>query len=340
MNTRYKTWIMLTACAVLGTTLHAAPDAPVAADAPQAPDAPMAADTPKATVPVLAAEPVPAAILAFAERGAAVKGTADKIADLLFAELAVHDGLWLVDRQDLEKSLSEQELSASGMVNPAQAVKIGSLTGAKVLITGSVFEVDKDLHIVAKVIGTETTRVLGASVKGLIRDDLGPLVTQLAAKVAETVTQKANLLVAPEIKLADRLAALNQALGDKRRPVVSVRIAERHVGQTTIDPAAETELSLFCKETGFTVLDRADAAKADIRIEGEGFSEFGLRRGNLVSVKARIEVKAVDHKSGEVVAIDRETAVEVDLTEQIAGKKALQTAAARLAERMLPKLVK
>jgi TolB-like protein len=289
---------------------------------------------------VLAAEPVPAAILAFAERGTAVKGTADRVADLLFAELAAHDGLWLVDRQDLQQTLGEQELSASGMVNPAQAVKIGSLTGAKVLITGSVFEVDKDLHIVAKVIGTETTRVLGASVKGLIRDDLGPLVTQLAAKVAETVTKRANLLVAPEIKLADRLAALNHALGDKRRPVVSVRIAERHVGQATIDPAAETEITLFCKETGFTVLDRADAAKADIQIEGEGFSEFGLRRGNLVSVKARVEVKAVDHKSGEVVAIDRETAVEVDLTEQIAGKKALQTAAARLAERMLPKLVK
>lgn len=340
MNTRYRTWIMLTACAVLGAMLHAAPDAPVAADAPQAPEAPAAEDTPKSADPVLAAEPVPAAILAFAERGPAVKGTADKIADLLFAELAVHDGLWLVDRQDLQQTLSEQELSASGMVNPAQAVKIGSLTGAKVLITGSVFEVDKDLHIVAKVIGTETTRVLGASVKGLIRDDLGPLVTQLAAKVAETVTQKANLLVAPEIKLADRLTALNQALGDKRRPVVSVRVAERHVGQATIDPAAETEIALFCKETGFTVLDRADAAKADIQIEGEGFSEFGLRRGNLVSVKARVEVKAVDHKSGEVVAIDRETAVEVDLTEQIAGKKALQTAAARLAERMLPKLVK
>ena len=340
MNTRYKTWIMLTACAVLGATLHAVPDAPVAADAPQAPDAPVAEDTPKSADPVLAAEPVPAAILAFAERGAAVKGTADKIADLLFAELVVQDGLWLVDRQDIEKTLSEQELSASGMVNPAQAVKIGSLTGAKILITGSVFEVDKDLHIVAKVIGTETTRVLGAAVRGLARDDLGPLVKQLAAKVGETVTQKAELLVAPEVKLEDRIAALNKTLGDTPRPTVSVRIVERHVGQATVDPAAETEVSLFCKETAFPVLDKADAAKADIRIEGEGFSEFGLRRGNLVSVKARVEVKAVDRKSGEVVAIDRETAVEVDLTEQIAGKKALQTAAARIAERMLPKLVK
>ncbi len=328
MNTPHRTWIILAAWAVLGTSLYGAPNTQDAADAPQE------------TAAMLAVEPVPAAILAFAERGVAVKGTADKIADLLFAELAVNDGLWLVDRQDLQQTLSEQELSASGMVNPAQAVKIGSLTGAKVLITGSVFEVDKELYIVAKVIGTETTRVLGASVKGLARDDLAPLVTQLAAKVAETVTQKASLLIAPNIKLEDRIAALNRALGDAKRPVVSVAIAERHVGQMVIDPAAETELTLFCRETGFTVLDRSDADKADIKLVGEGFSEFGLRRGNLVSVKARVEIKAIDRKSGEVVAIDRETAVEVDLTEQIAGKKALQNAAARIAERILPKLVK
>lgn len=30
-----------------------------------------------------------------------------------------------------------------------------------------------------------------------------------------------------------------------------IRVAERHVGQATIDPAAETELELFCRETGF-----------------------------------------------------------------------------------------
>ena len=65
-----------------------------------------------------------------------------------------------------------------------------------------------------------------------------------------------------------------------------------------------------------------------------------MRRGNLVSVKARVELKAVDRKTGQVLAVDRETAVEVDLTEQIAGKKALQTAAAAIAERLLPKLVK
>jgi hypothetical protein len=64
-----------------------------------------------------------------------------------------------------------------------------------------------------------------------------------------------------------------------------------------------------------------------------------MRRGNLVSVKARLEVKAIDLATDKIIAIDRQVAVEVDLTEQIAGKKALQKAAAMIAERMLPKLV-
>ena len=78
---------------------------------------------------------------------------------------------------------------------------------------------------------------------------------------------------------------------------------------------------------------------ADIIIKGEGFSEFATRRGNLVSIKARLEVKALD-KNNSVVAIDRQTAVVVDLAEQMAGKKALQEAASEIAVRILPKIVK
>ena len=74
-------------------------------------------------------------------------------------------------------------------------------------------------------------------------------------------------------------------------------------------------------------------------ITGEGFSEVAGRVGGLVSVRARVELKAVDRRSGTVLASDRETVMVVDVSEQVAGKSALQAAAAQLAERVLPKLV-
>lgn len=99
-------------------------------------------------------------------------------------------------------------------------------------------------------------------------------------------------------------------------------------------------MDVFCKALGVDVIDpKAGDRKADIVIQGEGFSEFAMRQGNIVSVKARVEIKVIDRQTDKVVAIDRQTDVEVDLTEQIAGKKALQKAAATIAERMLPKLV-
>jgi hypothetical protein len=194
--------------------------------------------------------------------------------------------------------------------------------------------------VIAKIIGTETSRVLGASVKGLVSDDLDGLVEQLAEKVGATRTEKAGDLVAKELSRDDRIADLKKKLADGKRPALTISIPEQHVGQVTVDPAAETELSLFATETGFPVFDTKSGgtAKSDIRIVGEAFSEFSGRRGNLISVKARVEVKAIDRASGKVLATDRQVTVAVDLAEQIAAKTALQEAGARIAERLLVKL--
>ncbi|MBU1692359.1 MAG: CsgG/HfaB family protein [Verrucomicrobia bacterium] len=284
----------------------------------------------------------PTAILPFQERGAGVKGYGEKVSDLLFAALTVNPNLLLVERAEIEKLLSEHELNLSGMVEPATATKVGQLTGAKLLVTGSVIEADRTLYLVAKIIGTETSRILGESVKGQTTDELGGLVESLAASVAQTIVNRASELVAPVVKREDRVAALKEKLWNATRPSVAVSVTERHVGQVTVDPAAQTEIALLCKETGFDVVDGAAGATrpADILITGEGFSEFAVRRGNLVSVKARVEIKAVDRQTGKVLAVDRQTAVVVDLAEHLAGKAALQEAAAAIAERMLPKLTR
>lgn len=283
----------------------------------------------------------PAAILAFQERGAGVKGYAAKVGDVLFATLSADATLVLVEREELDKTISEQQLNVSGLVKADEAAQIGQLTGAKILITGSVTEVDMTVYLVAKLIGTETGRVLGVTVKGKVDDELGPLVEKLGEQISATIAKQSAKLVPKRVKREDRIARLKQKL-EGERPVVSIQVAERHIGQPTVDPAAQTELSRFCEDTGFTVLDLSEAAKgkADVLITGEGFSEMQGRVGNLVSVKARVEVKAVERATGKVLATDRQTAIAVDLGEQVAGKTALQEAAAQIAERLLPKLVK
>jgi TolB-like protein len=282
----------------------------------------------------------PAALFPFEERGTGVRDYGAKIGDLLFANLVVRPELVLVDRTDLKKILEELELNISGAVKPNEANRIGQMSGAKILISGSVIQVDKKKFLVARVVGTETSRILGASVNGNSTDELAPLVEKLADKVAEVITKNADQLVAKAISKKDRLAELKKQITAKKLPAVLIKISERHIGTPTPDPAAETEMMKFCHEVGFTIIDPENGieGQADILITGEGFSETAARKGNLVAVKARLELKAVDRKTGKVLVADRQTALVVDLTEQIAGKAALEQAATELAERILPRL--
>jgi translation initiation factor 1 (eIF-1/SUI1) len=280
------------------------------------------------------------AVFDFESSDEAVRDLGPKVAILLNAYLSAEPNLMTVERAELEKALGEQELGLSGTVTPDSAAKVGNLTGAKVLVTGRVFRTDTELFIVAKIIGTETSRVYGEMVKGNTEASISDLSEQLAKKIAADVTQKGDTLVAKVESHGDRVAKIKKELGDKKLPVVLVKISEQHFGQYVIDPAAQTELSLILQQCGFTVVDEHSTNKPDVEITGEALSEFGMRKGNLQSCRARIEIKARDVASGNIISEDRQTSVAVDLAEHIAAKTALENGAGELAERLIPKLGK
>lgn len=280
------------------------------------------------------------AVFDFASQDESVSGLGPKVATLLNANLSAEPNLITVERAELDKALGEQELGLSGTVTPDSAAKVGQLTGAKVLVTGRVFKTDTELFIVAKIIGTETGRVYGEIVKGGVDASISDLSEQLEKKIAADVTEKGGTLVAKVEAPEDRVAKIKKELGDKKLPVVSVKISEQHFGQFVIDPAAQTELSRILQQCGFTLADDNSTNRPAIEITGEAFSEFGMSKGNLKSCRARIEIKARDVASGNIISVDSQTSVAVDIAEHIAAKTALQNGADELAERLLPEIVK
>jgi hypothetical protein len=287
-----------------------------------------------------AADVLTVAVFDFDSKDEAVRDLGPKVATMLDATLSANPDIITVERTELEKVLGEQELGLSGTVSSDSAAKVGQLTGAKVLVTGRVFKVENQTMIVAKVIGTETSRVYGAMVQGAPTVSIVDLTSNLAAKVSALISEKGDTLVAKVPTRDERIAKIKKALDGKELPVVSVKISEQHYGPHIIDPAAETELSLILEQCGFKLADAGSTDKPEIEISGEAFSAYGAQKGNLISCKSRIELKVRDVATGNILAVDRQTSVGVDIAEQTAAKTSLQNAADDLAERILPQLAK
>lgn len=282
--------------------------------------------------------PLTVAIFSFEEKNQSERGIGEEASLLLGAFLGANEDIIMVERDELQTTLEELELSLTGTVNPATAAKIGQITGAKVIITGKVFPVGKQIYAVTKVISVETSRVFAATAKFETADEMDEAVNGLSDKIGEILANnRSNLVVAiekPEARIK-RLRALLGNRGDGRKVYVS--IPEQHISRVIPDPAVETEMLLTFQQLGFDITDDRD--EADIRIIGEAFSENSGRRGQLISCRSRAEIKQYD-KNGELISVFRRTEVALDLAENIAAKKALQKAGSVLAERVIEQMAK
>ncbi len=280
------------------------------------------------------------AILNFQSKpGSDLEGKGEETALLLQANLSTVENVDLVERAELEKVLSEQGLGLSGTINPDTAAKIGQLTGAKVLVTGRLFDAGGQYFVVAKIISTETSRVFGETAQFKSLSGLNAAAAELARKIGKVVTDHRSDLVAPPDDMPRRLAELQKLVAGKALPSVSVSISEQHVSHRIVDPAAQTQMQNILQQIGFKVVDSASAEKPGVAISGEAFSEMGMRNAGLVSCRARVEIKMTKTADGALLLSDSAVAPGVDISEDVAAKKALEAASFELTGRIVRKLV-
>lgn len=86
------------------------------------------------------------------------------LAEQMSVALALTDkGIDVVDRTHLRAVVQENKLSASGLIDPATALKLGQLAGVQVLVTGTLTPFGDRVELAVKALDAATARILGAS---------------------------------------------------------------------------------------------------------------------------------------------------------------------------------
>jgi len=89
----------------------------------------------------------------------------------------------VVDRIHLKSIIMEHKLSATGMIDPTTARKLGKIAGVQALITGTVTPFGDNVRITVKILDTETAKIIGASTANIAKTKA---IEELLARGIET----------------------------------------------------------------------------------------------------------------------------------------------------------
>ncbi|MFL5351580.1 CsgG/HfaB family protein [Archangium sp.] len=119
------------------------------------------------------------------------------LAQMLISDLSAHDSVRLVERSRLQQVMDELRLSQSNKFTPDSASRIGKLLGARYLVMGGYFDVMNTLRVDARIVETETGRIIrsvGAqntpdkflTLEQVLVDDLRAVFEELTARADST----------------------------------------------------------------------------------------------------------------------------------------------------------
>jgi TolB-like protein/TM2 domain-containing membrane protein YozV len=134
-------------------------------------------------------QPVPVAVLDFRAIGGPEERVAEAVAENLRNALVQHRQFAVIERSQIQQVLKEQSLTQTGLTDSRQAVTLGRLLGAKVIVVGSVTKLGDTYTVNARFIDGESGQVTEAkSLKTDNENDLAWVVDELALALGGKAT--------------------------------------------------------------------------------------------------------------------------------------------------------
>lgn len=106
---------------------------------------------------------------------------------ILITELARNGSMRVVERSRLNDLIQEQDLGASGRVDPNTAAQIGKLVGAKFMVLGGFVDLFGDFRIDARIVDVETGELVKTDNVTAKREQLYRLVVELSTQLTQNV---------------------------------------------------------------------------------------------------------------------------------------------------------
>jgi TolB-like protein len=84
------------------------------------------------------------------------------LSDQLAVEIVSAGGVSMVDRANIKSILAEHKLTEEGLVDPANAKKLGEFAGVDAILTGTVTALDASIVLTVKAVATASSRLVAA----------------------------------------------------------------------------------------------------------------------------------------------------------------------------------
>jgi TolB-like protein len=102
---------------------------------------------------------------------------------MILSELSQNSSLRAIERGALRALLEEQDLGASGRIEPGTAAELGRLVGARYMVLGVFVDLFSDFRMDTRIVDVETGEILKAQTVRSNRSNMYDLVRELAEKI-------------------------------------------------------------------------------------------------------------------------------------------------------------